>query len=298
MHENEANKHLEQLVVVTREDIARAKDYLLQAHDRPFDELSEQWLRDQSLSIPRAIDGDAANIKDVLDSVARAISLKLALIQAAWELVASGDFIPATTTSSWQPSANYRSGAYGGGIRLPKSYNYPTRLDRLPLETGRGFDPDIFLQGVDCNSLHPGILEAIAQSLNCFRRGLYMPATAMLAAACEATWTECGTAVATNLSNAKLGAVVNDPLASISKKVGEIRKALEHVDGKALLKAANQHISKVSDAEVWTTTLRDRRNALHWTKSKSFIADHSETGVLLMAAPIHIATLEAIRVAC
>src|SRR5262249_19740495 len=46
------------------------------------------------------------------------------------------------------------------------------------------------------------------------------------------------------------------------------------------------------------TTLRDRRNALHWGKAKSFIADHSETATLLMAAPLHLGTLETIRAAC
>jgi hypothetical protein len=65
-----------------------------------------------------------------------------------------------------------------------------------------------------------------------------------------------------------------------------------------LLKSADQTFARVADAEVWTTVLRDRRNALHWGKAKSFVADHSETATLLMAAPIHIGTLEAIRARC
>ena len=87
-------------------------------------------------------------------------------------------------------------------------------------------DPDIFLRGIDSKTLHAGIREAIEQAFLCFRRGLYMPATAMLAAAAEATWTECGVAVARKLSNAKLDATVGDPYASISKKVVEIQKAI------------------------------------------------------------------------
>ena len=125
-----------------------------------------------------------------------------------------------------------------------------------------------------------------------------MPATAMLAAGAEATWTECGIAVAKNLGNSKLDAVVSDPYASISRKVLETRKAVEDPAAKPLLKSADQTFVKVRDAEVWTTVLRDRRNALHWGKAKSFVADHSETAALLMAAPLHIGTLEAIRVKC
>lgn len=298
MHEPEATVYLEKAVAVTREDIARGKDFLLKAGRGATDELADQWLRQQNLVIPKEIRGDAPRVKDDLDSVARAISVKLALFQAASELIASGEFISGGTVSGWQPTIDYRHLGYGGGVKLKNSYTFPSRIERLPLVSERSIDPDIFLQGVDCKTLHPGILYAITQSLDCFRRGLYMPAVAMLAAAGEATWTECGIAVAKKLSNSKLDSVVNDPLASIAKKVTEIRKALEQVDGKALTKNAGQHPAKVTDAEIWTTTLRDRRNALHWTKSKSFIADHSETGILLMAAPLHIGTLEAIRVAC
>ncbi len=125
-----------------------------------------------------------------------------------------------------------------------------------------------------------------------------MPATVMVAAAAEATWIECGAAVAAKLGNTKLEGIINDQYSSVSKKVAEIRKALEHASGKTLLKAAAQTNAKLDQAEVWTTVLRDRRNALHWGKAKSFIADHAETASLLMAVPLHIGTLEAIRGAC
>ena len=112
------------------------------------------------------------------------------------------------------------------------------------------------------------------------------------------TWTECGVAVAKKLGDANLDAVVSDSFSSISKIVTETRKALEQPAGKILVKDAGQHISKVTEAEVWTNALRDRRNALHWGKAKSFVADHSETGTLLMAAPLHLGTLKAIGAAC
>lgn len=183
------------------------------------------------------------------------------------------------------------------GSSSETSVPQPLRFAKLPLPNDVTTDPDVFLKGVDCATLHSGISEAIQQSLDCFRRGLYMPATAMLAAGAEAAWTECGVAVATALSNTKLEGV-NDPYASISKKVSETRKALEHGDAKTLLKTAGRTSADVDEAHVWTTVLRDRRNALHWGKAKSFVADHSETASLLMGAPLHLATLEAIRASC
>ncbi|MGL4423782.1 MAG: hypothetical protein ACRCZF_24215, partial [Gemmataceae bacterium] len=100
------------------------------------------------------------------------------------------------------------------------------------------------------------------------------------------------------LSNQKLDDVMSDTYASICKKVTETRKVLEAADGKALLKAAGRTIADLVYAEVWTTALRDRRNALHWDKAKSFVVGHSEAADLLISAPQHLATLEAIRAAC
>jgi hypothetical protein len=75
-----------------------------------------------------------------------------------------------------------------------------------PFATKPPTDPDISSKGWNCASLHDGILEAIEHALLCFQRGFYMPATAMLAAAAEATWTECGVAIAKKLSDTRLDA--------------------------------------------------------------------------------------------
>jgi hypothetical protein len=299
MSPDEAGKQILFALNVAREDVARAKNWLLKCEVGHTHELVDRWLAEQKLVVPKDVNTDLPNCADLLGPIARAYSVRLAFYQAVWELVGVGELIPAGPPASWEASLAYKTSGHGGGIPLKKvRCSYPQTIERAPLTSGASIDPDIFLEGIDWKQLHSDILEAIDQALTCFRRGLYMPATAMLAAAAEATWTECGSAVAKKLASTKLEAVVNDQLSSISKKVAEIRKALEQPNGKSLLKAAGQHIAKVTDAEVWTTTLRDRRNALHWGKSKSFVADHSETGTLLMAAPLHLATLEAIRAAC
>lgn len=299
MSPEEAGKQIVSALAVTREDIARAKTWLARSEGGGTHELVEKWLNEQNLVVPKEIDTDLPNCGELLLPVARAYSVRLAFYQAVWELVSAGELIPSGPPSSWDASLASRTSRYGGAIPLKGvRCSFPHGIERMPLASGTPIDPDIFLQGIDWKRLHSGILEAIEQALLCFRRGLYMPATAMLAAAAEATWTECGIAVAKKLANAKLESVVTDQLASISKKVTEIRKALEQPDGKALLRDAGQHIAKVTDAEVWTTALRDRRNALHWGKAKSFVADHSETGTLLMATPLHLGTLEAVRAAC
>jgi len=297
MGEEEAKKYLENTVSVTREDIARAKSYVLRSSEVDTNTLAEQWLRGHSLTTQQKINGDSPNVQDLLATAAKAISLRLALYDAVLEMAAAGELFPAGEPTNWQPQMDYSWRQYHGGLSPNVRATFPSRIQRPRPANTLPRNPDIFLQGVDCKSLSPEILEAITQALDCFRRGLYMPATAMLAAGVEAAWTECGRTVASKLGNSALENLVADPRGVIGKKVLEIRKALEQPNAKPLLKAAGQTIGKVLDAETWTTVLRDRRNELHWTKSGNFIANHSETGILLMAAPLHLGTLEAIRLA-
>jgi hypothetical protein len=298
MSPEEAAAHIHSVLSVTREDIARAKNWLVQQPGSKTSGMAEEWLREQGLVEVKEVDTDSAESEGILTGVARAFSVHLAFFQAVNELVSAAELFAAGSITRWSPYINYRTSHGGGGIPIKVHCSFPDKIERPSLSSSLPVDPDIFLKGIDIKSLHSGILEAIEQALKCFRRGLYMPATAMLAASVEATWTECGTALAKKLADAKVDALLNDPYISISKKVIETFKLCDTANGKALLKLALRGVPDVRNAEVWTTTLRERRNALHWGKAKSFLADHSETGTLLMAAPQHLGTLEAIRAVC
>ncbi|MCC7420008.1 MAG: hypothetical protein IT428_07005 [Planctomycetaceae bacterium] len=300
MSPQDAGKFIHARIVMTRDDIARAKAWILETRAAgQADSQASRWLKEQRIDEPREIATNAANCDELLANAARAYSLRASFYQAVWEMSVSGHLIVTGDAELWAPQVTYRTSHGAGGIEIPKAPNpKPATYLHLKSPDDTPRDPDVFLKGVNCSTLHSGIREAIEQALGCFRRGLYMPATAMLAAGAEAAWTECGTEVARHLSNSKLDAIMTDSYASISKKVAETRKALEHGDAKTLLKTAGRTSANIDEAHVWTTVLRDRRNALHWGKAKSFVADHSETASLLMGAPLHLATLEAIRAAC
>jgi hypothetical protein len=298
MSPDQAGAFVRSTLSVTREDVARAKSWIVQATLCDTGEMAARWLQQQSLSTPEYVQADAPNCHETLTTAAHVYGVRLAFYQAMWELIAAGELFPAGDTGDWKPSLELRTSGHRGGIPFQISCLYPMRVQRPPCVSDVTNDADVFLKGIDCKTINRGIGEAIQQSLDCFRRGLYMPAIAMLAAGAEATWIECGLRIATTKANAKLDRVLKDPYSSISKKVTEIHKSLDRPDGRQLLKTANRSIADVAHAEVWTSTLRERRNALHWSKAASFIAHHGEAGTFLMAAPQHIATLEAIRVAC
>lgn len=295
MSPDQAGQFIESKILVTREDIARAKAWISKLKNGNADTNAANWVKEHKLEEPKGVDTESPRVEQVLSDIARAYSLRKAFYTALFELSGAGEIVFTGEVSRWEASLGYRTQRGAGPIELKVSSPAPSRFERMTPLDGITTDPDIFLDGVNCKKLHPGIHEAIVQSLDCFRNGLYMPATAMLAAATEATWTECGTAVATKLGIAALENLFADSYASISRKVADLSTALDQQNGRALLKSAGLSIAKVREAEVWTGVLRDRRNALHWTKAKSFIADHSETATLLIAAPLHIGTLEAIR---
>lgn len=298
MSPDQAGTFITSQISVTREDIARAKSWIVRAQGTNVSGMSDEWLRQQNIVEIRSVDTDAANCPEILVGIARTYSIRLSFYHAIWELINAGLIVASEPHNRWAPSLEYKTSHYAGGIQMPSvGFPHPSKIVRLH-SANEPADADIFLEGIDCKTLHTGIVEAIEQALVCFRRALYMPATAMLAAAAEATWHECGAAVATNLCDAKLTATLSDPFVSIARIVTEVRQALAHKNAKALLQKAGLTIHQVVDAEIWTTALRERRNALHWGKAKSFIADHAETGTLMMAAPQHMKALEAIRSSC
>lgn len=301
MSPDEIVKQIRSKLVVLREDVARAKSYIINIESGLARDHATNWITQQGIEeFCRINTADEVMVEQLI----RAYSLRKAFYQALFELVISGDMILTEPTKNFEPALEFVEGMsqFGGTVweaqRMDMGFAEPQAFQRISLPEDMPTDPDIFLEGIDCASLHAGIREAIAQALACFRRGLYMPSTAMLAAAMEATWSECGAAVALNLNDAMLTNLFSDAYASISKRVAGLSNTLDRPNGKALLKSAGVSIAKVREAEVWSGVLRDRRNALHWTKAKSFIADHSETATLLMSAPLHMGTLEAIRLQC
>ncbi len=297
MTPDEASKLIESKIATTNEDVSRAKSWIMQSTETGLKPLTELWLQKNKVSEPKSICTESDNCENAIFPIANAYSLRLSLYRAAWELISQGFIVSVGQTEQWTPNLQYDNSGSRGSVtfRSPLlTFPYPSKLFRL--KANEPFTADIFLNGVDCDELHEGIVHAVQESLECFRRGLYLPSIAMLFAAVEATWHECGLAVAKNLSDSKLLNTLNDPFVGIAKVASDLRKILEQ--NPSLLSSAGRTRYQIADAEVWTTALRERRNTLHWGKAKSFIADHADTGTLLMAAPNHLKTLEAVRIAC
>jgi hypothetical protein len=235
MDNKEATEKIVATVKVSREDITRAKAFILESSESDVDVLADQWLQAQNYTAPKDIYLESGEVVETINLIARSYSLRMALYQAVWELCNAGDVFVADSPSLWKGGVTWRTSRGAGGMGLDQiNCSYPAKIQKPPLSGEFALDMDIFLKGLVCTNLHDGIREAVDQSLRCFRRGLYLPAIAMLTAGAEATWHECGTAVATKLANQKLQTIISDQYASLSKKVAELRKILQGPAGKPL----------------------------------------------------------------
>jgi hypothetical protein len=279
--------------------VARAKDYILAANESGTDVLALRWLREQGADVPKSIDIDAAGATDECARIGHGLGLRLAFYQAVWELVSVGELLPAGS-GSFLAGLAWRNERGSSGLPLGHiNCVFPATIRRPPLPpSSPSPDFDLLFKGAPPAKLHPGVQEAVRQSLACFRRGLYLPAIVMLAAGAEAAWIECALALGARLKDKALQTAPSDPLTGFGKIVALVRKATQQPAGKAIVVGAGTTLARLADAELWTTTLRERRNAVHWGKAQSFIAQHSEAGTLLLAAPQHLDTLERIRLAC
>lgn len=118
MSPEEAGKLIQSSVAVTREDVARAKDWLVQATGTNTSGMAEQWVRDQGFADIRTVETNSPECATVLAGVARGFSLHLSFFQGVWELINSGDLFPAEANGRWQPHLTYKTPHGSGGIPL------------------------------------------------------------------------------------------------------------------------------------------------------------------------------------
>jgi hypothetical protein len=288
---------------VHREDIARAKAFVLaQAHrESGTNALASEWVDAQVGRLSQEVRVDSDDAPEKFRLHGQSFGLRLSFLQGVWELISAGQLLPAGETLECRPpgiSLHSPHGAHGLTVTR-RTCPYPQQIYLPPLSKAAATsDVDLLLNGQDCAELHEGVREALRLSVDCLRRDLYLPAIAMLAAAAEAQWVECGRAVASSTQPPaqKLRDAIDDPHSGIGKTVAQL---CGHLIGKGpgsdIRRAAHVTDAQLLEAQGWTLVLREHRNALHWGKAQSFTKSYAETAALLLAAPIHFGVLEALR---
>src|SRR5262245_28448234 len=99
-------------ISVMREDIARAKSWILRASGTNVSGMADEWLRCQQFAEIRTVNTDAADCPEILTGIARTYSSRLSFLRAIWELINAGLLVPAGGNEYWQPQLEYKTSSY------------------------------------------------------------------------------------------------------------------------------------------------------------------------------------------
>src|SRR4051794_35917592 len=150
-------------VTVNREDVARAKQWVLARDDSIVRDMADAWLDELQMSTPKSLNAESDTYEESLKRAGESFGLRLALYQALWELISSGDLFMAGSPMAWEATAiEYKTGRGAEGMPLKTlTSSYPDKIQRSKLTPIVSADVDIFLKGIDMKTLNSGIHEAI-----------------------------------------------------------------------------------------------------------------------------------------
>ena len=312
MTEDEAEQWIRSNVAVTRMDVTLAKTFILANHRSSVDTTIADFLKHADAVMPQqVIVHPSVDTLSAIRTVARSISLRLAAIEAFWELISSASLMPASTRlyggtisvdyTTVMPGSGGRSGGWTFGEFDLKVFDICLRPHSpkaaLPLTDG-----DLFVAKLGIKELHPEIDQAVREALRCFKHELYEACLAMLGKAGEGAWVESGVALADFLCTVhpvrgkKLRDDLLSPVNGIARKVPLITKSYENVEVfGAVHTASGVKPGQLMEVVVWTDVLRDARNVVHFRAVPAMANTYDKVAILIISSVSSLRTLYRVR---
>lgn len=298
MNASDAEKFVRERVRVTRQHVAIAKKILLRstAQRLPSSTLVQSVLAAHGASIPSHIASHQVNdLPATLAGVATALIWQRAAQEALWALIHGGFFIPSGGQWTASVGVGYSTQNLGTGLNFEDlTLPVPNEVCRAPsLGDGQEFlsDADLYLQTLNIPNMHREVQDALREAVNCFRSELYTAAVAMLGKGSEGSWIELGAALlaaadAHAPALTKQREILDDPTAGTMKKIEAVMHMFDRRDIFGEIKEASGIRSQeLRLAAVWSDTVRESRNTLHFGVAPSTPNTYEKVAALLLAAP-------------
>ena len=184
----------------------------------------------------------------------------------------------------------------------------PGRVRRSPSSLVEGnhylTDPDLYAATLAISGLHPDVASALRESILCFRQEFYTASLAMLGKASEGAWLDLAAALLSFVGStvgkkyAKQQATLDDPMQGAQRKVDAVLAIFNHQDDfGALAATAGVKPADLREAAIWSDTVRDSRNTLHFGVSPATPNTYEKVTVLLLASVPRIRLLYRLKAA-
>jgi hypothetical protein len=312
MLEDEAKKLLTSRISVTRQKVIIAKSKILDlAKSTPeSDRIIREFLKQVDAGMPaQVVLHPTVDPVAILHQAADTISWRIAAAEAIWELLhvsllipTSPDYTHTEDHLSWT-TVIPGSGGNSGGWSFPEYVlPVPRTLSIPPSQASQPYqflaDHDLFLHELSVSGMHSIVEESLREAVRCLRFDLFTAAAAMLGKASEGAWLDLAGSLLSAIAPADQAKVLNQrrnlesPVIGISKKIDEVIALYQRQDlYKNVSQTSGVALQDLRTAAVWSDTVRDSRNTMHFGVQPSIPNTYDKVVALLMGAVPHLRTI-------
>lgn len=315
MNPADAEATIRKRVSVTRQRVIIAKAIVFNASTLPVtcdDLLIEVYKTNAVICHRQVILHESVDSNAAISAVADSISWRLATIEAIWSLVHSGLLVALAETRCQSATVGWTtvipgSGGTSAGWQF-SDYEYPVpgRVRRSPssLQTANQFlsEPDLYLHSIAAPSMHSEVVDAFTESVKCFRSELFTAALAMLGKGSEGAWLELGAALVAlvpkteDLKYSKQRSILEDPMIGTYKKIEAVLTIFDHQDlFGAVTKASGVRLQELRAVAVWSDSVRDARNTIHFGVTPTTPNTYEKLAALLLGAVSNVRILYRVK---
>jgi len=308
LNESEAKNRILERVVVTPQRVVIAKAIVLNASENKSssEDLVDAVLKANAVVVPRqVVIHPSVDSMPALMTAGDALSWLLAAKEAIWSLIHGGYLIPMADFHESAPSIGWTtvipgSGGTSSGWTFDElSISVPRRVRRAPSLAGSNdqflAEPDLYLHTLGIPNMHMEVASAFREAVKCFRQELFTAALTMLGKASEGAWLELGASLLGYAQSQqqivfnKQRVVLEDPMIGTYRKIEAVLTMFDRQDVFGPLSVSSGIRAKELRAvAVWSDSVRDSRNTIHFGVSSAIPNTYEKVAALLIGAAPHV----------
>lgn len=306
MNESEAKKFILERAVVTPQKVIFAKAIVLSACSKTSssDDLIVAVLKANGVVMPKQVMiHTTAESGPSLTAVGDALSWSLAAKEAIWSLIHAGYLIPLADLDENPPSIGWTTGGTSSVWTFEElTIPFPHQVRRAPSSIGSNdqflAEPDLYLNMLGIPNMHVDVASAFREAVKCFRHELFTAALTMLGKASEGAWLELGVSLLAYVPSnqqpmfSKQRAILEDPMMGTYRKIEAVLTVFDRQDiFRPLSTLSGIKQRELRAVAVWSDSVRDSRNTIHFGVSPATPNTYEKVAALLIGTAPNVKTL-------
>lgn len=306
MNESEAKKFILERAVVTPQKVIFAKAIVLSACSKTSssDDLIVAVLKANGVVMPKqVVIHTTAEPGPSLTAAGDALSWSLAAKEAIWSLIHAGYLIPLTDLDENPPSIGWTTDGTSSVWTFEElAIPVPHQVRRAPSSIGSNdqflAEPDLYLNMLGIPNMHVDVASAFREAVKCFRHELFTAALTMLGKASEGAWLELGVSLLAYIPSnqqpmfSKQRAILEDPMMGTYRKIEAVLTVFDRQDiFRPLSTLSGIKPRELRAVAVWSDSVRDSRNTIHFGVSPATPNTYEKVAALLIGTAPNVKTL-------